>query len=228
MPHSTIFELLDSAEGLTVTLLDGDQGNLLSVDQIAELDRVLTGAHEAEKRWVLIRHRGQDLCRGRAPGPKLDSARRGVLVDVVQRLQTMDPVVITALDGGCVGFGVGLFALADLSIATERAWFQFPEILGGSAPAIVATWLFDTVPYKMALDWILTGRKVSLEEAHFGGIVSRIVAPEALDHHLGQEIERLAAIPREALLNAKSIARVMKAAPRDLDMRRAIALKWFG
>jgi enoyl-CoA hydratase/carnithine racemase len=221
-------EIEDSEFGVTITLTEGDTGNLLSLANVRELHRLLDEADAASKRWVVFRHRGKDFCTGRATGPS-ETSPGPTLLGLVERLRSLEGVTtIGVTDGGCAGFGVGLFALTDISIATERAWFRFPEITHGIAPAIVATWLFDLVPFKQGLYWISTGEVVGAEAAHQFGLVTRLVESSTLDETVAGEIDRLGELSAKALRDAKSVAKAMVSTSRDPAVRRSVALKWFG
>src|SRR5215469_4502304 len=167
-------EVEERGDGVVVTLASGDAGNYLGVEELDALAFRLRSAEDSGKRWVLLRQQGRDFCLGRAPGPTGEDMRKA-LIGFVQLMQTIDVVTVAAADGGCAGFGVGLFALTDISIAADGAWFQFPEILNGPAPAIVASWLYDRVPYKQGLYWTMTGEKFGAADAYQFGLASRIV-----------------------------------------------------
>lgn len=222
----TRLEFEEEGQGVIVTLASGDAGNYLSVDDLAVLGSVLDKAEETGKRWLLVRQQGRDFCLGRAPGQGGEDTRKA-LIGFVQRLQSLELITVAAADGGCAGFGVGLFALADISIATERAWFQFPEILHGPAPAIVASWLYDRVPYKQGLYWTVTGSKFGADDARHYGLASRVVGNESLAAVASETTRLLESLAPQALRNGKSVARAMSAAPPDLAVRRDMALKWF-
>jgi enoyl-CoA hydratase/carnithine racemase len=214
-------------EGVAITLLSGDTGNYLGVEDLAMLTSVLDQAEGSGKRWVLLRQQGRDFCLGRAPGGGGEDTRKA-LIGFVQRWQSLELMTVAAADGGCVGFGVGVFALADISLASDGTWFQFPEILGnGSYPAIVASWLFDRVPYKQALYWTVTGAKFTAADAYQFGLASAVLPVSELAGRTDETVAGLEAVSAKALRDGKSAAQAMSAAPRDLAVRRAMALKWF-
>lgn len=219
-------EFDEASEGLTITLASGDDGNYLGVEELEVLTDRLCDAEDSGKRWVLLRQHGRDFCLGRCPGPAGEETRKA-LIGFVQRLQSLELITVAAADGGCAGFGVGLFALADISIAAEGTWFHFPEILDGPAPAIVATWLYDRAPYKQALRWTLTGATFGAADAYQFGIASQVVAAGELPTAADATISLLDSLSVSAMRNCKSVAQAMSAAPRDPAVRRAMALKWF-
>ena len=214
-------------EGVAITLLSGDTGNYLGVEELAQLTSVLDQAEQNGKRWILIRQQGRDFCLGRAPGGGGPDTR-AALIGFVQRWQSAELLTVAAADGGCAGFGVGVFALADISVASDGTWFQFPEILGnGSYPAIVASWLFDRVPYKQALYWTVTGAKFTAADAYQFGLASVVVPAAGLPGRADEIVTGLESVSAKALRDGKSAAQAMSAAPRDLAVRRSMALKWF-
>jgi enoyl-CoA hydratase/carnithine racemase len=219
-------EVEERGDGIVITLASGNSGNYLGVEELDVLAAGFRGAEEAGKRWALLRQDGRDFCLGRGPGPSGEDTRKA-LIGFVQQMQGLELITLAAADGGCAGFGVGLFALADLSIAADGAWFQFPEILHGPAPAIVASWLYDRVPYKQALHWTLTGSRFSSTDAYQFGLASKIVPAAQLANAAAETIDILESLSPEAMQNCKSVARVMSSAPQDPAVRRAMALKWF-
>jgi enoyl-CoA hydratase/carnithine racemase len=222
----TAIEEVGHGEGVVLTLANGDEGNYLGLEELDVLTDALDRAQGDGRRWVLLRQRGQDFCLGRAP-QVTGAGVREALSGFVQHLQTLEVVTISAVRGASVGFGVGLCSLTDLTIASQDAWFQFPEILHGPAPAIVASWLYDRVPYKQALHWTLTGARFGAEEAHAFGLVSKVVAPGELDEHVDETLQLLDGLSAGAVRNAKSMGRAMSVAPPDPAVRRAMALRWF-
>jgi len=108
---------------------------------------------------------------------------------------------IAAISGFCLAGGLELALWCDLRIATEGSTLGYPErrwgvplIDGGTVrlPRIVGQ--------GRALDMILSGREVSVEEAHSWGLVNEVVAP---DEHVARALEiaeGLAKFPQQTML----------------------------
>ena len=64
-------------EGVAITLLSGDRGNYLGVEELAMLTSVLDKAEETGRRWILLRQHGQDFCLAghRAPAVRTPGRR---------------------------------------------------------------------------------------------------------------------------------------------------------
>ena len=114
---------------------------------------------------------------------------------------------IAAIDGWCLAGGLELALWCDLRIATpksvfgcfERRW-GVPLIDGGTQR------LPRVVGLGRALDMILTGRAVEVEEAERIGLLTEVVPPE---QHLDRALElaeRLAVFPQETMLSDRRAA----------------------
>lgn len=132
---------------------------------------------------------GADLMRliplvTRARQPEDDWDRR-LLEDstVVQRAllrqyQVYKPTV-AAVNGHCIAGGLELLQALDIRIASERATFGLQEPRWGLFPAGASTIrLPQQVPYCRAMEILLTGNRVSAEEAYRMGLVNVVVPPE--------------------------------------------------
>ena len=141
---------------------------------------------------------GADLKALETLGPRLDLPE-GPLG--FTRLASPKPT-IAAISGWCLAGGFELALWCDLRVATPRARFGFTErrfgvplIDGGTQrlPRIVGT--------GRALDLVLSGRIVEVEEAERLGLLAEIVAPGAHVERALAMAERLAAFPQDTMLS---------------------------
>jgi crotonobetainyl-CoA hydratase len=92
--------------------------------------------------------------------------------------------VIAAVNGAAIGGGFEMALGADIIVASEDAYFALPEMKRGFLPDGGAIQkLHHRVPFNVAMDLMLTGRRMSAVEAKHWGLV-RDVVPEdrILDH----------------------------------------------
>jgi enoyl-CoA hydratase/carnithine racemase len=88
---------------------------------------------------------------------------------------------IAAINGPAVGVGATLTLPMDIRIAADSARFGFVFARRGLVPEAGSAWFLpQLVGLPQALRWCLTGKLFDAQEALAGGLVSELVAPEAL------------------------------------------------
>lgn len=148
------------------------------VDALRELDR------DAEVRCVVLG--GSD--RAFAAGADIAEMAGSTVMDVyaARRVDRWDAIravrtpLVAAVSGFCLGGGCELAMSCDLIVASETAVFGQPETALGLIPGAGGTQrLTRTVGKALAMDMILSGRRLSAREALGAGLVARVVAKEA-------------------------------------------------
>lgn len=95
-------------------------------------------------------------------------------------LQIWKPM-IAAVNGYCLGGGLELALQCDLRIASDNASFALPEVKVASVPAVGGVQLLlKAISAAHAMKMALTGARISAEDALSFGLVSDVVAPDAL------------------------------------------------
>ena len=104
-------------------------------------------------------------------------------------------VYIAAVGGAALGGGTEMALACDLRVASRAASFGQPEVLLGVIPGWGGTQrLPRLLGESRAKELLLTGRRISAEEAHEIGLVNRLCEPEELD-------EAALGLAREVLAN---------------------------
>lgn len=112
--------------------------------------------------------------------------------------------VIAAVSGFALGGGCELAMMCDFIIASETAKFGQPEITLGIIPGMGGTQrLARFVGKAKAMDMVLTGRMMDAAEAERSGLVSRVVAPDALLEEALKAAGRIAAFSQLSVMMAK-------------------------
>ncbi len=132
------------------------------------------------------------------------------------RVGRLKKPVIAAVAGYALGGGCELALACDLVVAAEDAVFGQPEVQLGVIPGAGGTQrLTRAVGKALAMDMVLTGRRLAAREALERGLVSRVVAPEVLLDEAKRLARRLAELAPLALRAAK--LSVAAACDRGLD-----------
>ena len=88
--------------------------------------------------------------------------------------------VICAVNGMAVGAGFEMLLQADFVIAAEHARFMLPEVRVGIAPDVGTFMLPKVMPRQIALEYLMTGRRISAQELADLGMVNEVVPAEQL------------------------------------------------
>jgi 2-oxoglutaroyl-CoA hydrolase len=104
------------------------------------------------------------------------------LADNVAAPERCSKPVVAALRGYCFGVGLELALACDFRLAADDLQLGFPEVTIGMIPGSGGTQrLARLVGLGRAKDIVMRGRRVSAEEALALGLVTEVVAPDALD-----------------------------------------------
>ena len=191
----------DVLNALSVDLLDGLVAACRFIDdQPAIRVVVLTGAGRTFSAGADL----DTLDRLQADGLLARDAA-GAGARAATAIESLGAVTIAAVHGRCVGGGLVLALACDLRFAAAGARFSIPEIdLGiplawGGVPR-----LLREVGPGVARDLILTGREFGADTARELGVVSRVLADDALDGEVAEvagEVAAKATLPVRATLD---------------------------
>jgi len=93
----------------------------------------------------------------------------------LQELPGLNKPVIAALNGMAVGGGFELALSCDMILAAEHVRFALPEIYAGTLADAATLRLPRRIPYHVAMDLLLTGRWMDVQEAARWGLVNEVV-----------------------------------------------------
>lgn len=106
-----------------------------------------------------------------------DDADRGLqrYGDALVALRRSPKVIIVAVDGAVMAGGVGLAAVADILLATERSTFGLAEVMLGLLPGMVLPTLLERMTPQRVRKLALTAASIDASEAHRCGLVDKLV-----------------------------------------------------
>lgn len=124
-------------------------------------------------------------------------------------LYHLDVPVIAAVNGPAVGAGLDLTCMCDMRIASDKATFAESFVRVGIVPGDGGAWLLPrAVGRAKAAEMAFTGEAITAQEALACGLVSRVVAPEAL-------METAMALARKIAANPAGVLRMTKRLLRE-------------
>jgi crotonobetainyl-CoA hydratase len=116
--------------------------------------------------------------------------------------------VIAAVNGLAMGGGFELALSADLIVAADHSEFALPEVrLGIVADSGGLLRIPARVPQAIAMEWLLTGRRITADEALRWGLVNRVVPMADL---LTTALELASAIEGSAPLAVAAVLEVTR------------------
>jgi enoyl-CoA hydratase len=135
---------------------------------------VLTGAGKAFSA-------GGDLSMmsgGAAAGSPIPPAS---LVELFTTMHDLGKPILAMVNGHALAGGLGLMVACDLVVASEEATFGTTEIKVGLWPMMITAEISRNIGRKRALELMLTGKRISAEEAERLGLVNKVVSAQALE-----------------------------------------------
>lgn len=207
----------------TLTIDDPERRNPMSLETMQALVRgVATAASDDNIRVIVITGAGDkafsaggDLSGRFVDAPLTDHDARGELANLFRSLRRCGKPVIARVNGHAIAGGFGLAAACDIVVAVEDATFGTPEINVGLWPMMISAVLQRLVPRRVALDLMLTGRRISADEALRIGVVSRVVAAAELDTVVDDTVARLLAVSPATLALGKDAFYAIEDMPLD-------------
>jgi enoyl-CoA hydratase/carnithine racemase len=184
----------------TITINRPDARNAMSPDVIKGLHESIALAKSDESVRVVVLTgagdrafcAGADLTGMTGSGAVEAHDSRGLLADVFRDLWSLGKPTIARVRGYALAGGFGLAMACDFVIASDDAQFGTPEINVGLWPFMITVPLLRSMPPRLVLELMATGRRLPAEEAARLGIVNRVVDAGDLDHAVADLARTLA------------------------------------
>ena len=126
---------------------------------------------------------------------------------------SLNKPVIAALNGLAIGGGFEIAMACDLIIAAEHVEFALPEPLGIVPDAGALQRLPRRLPYNIAMEMLLLGRRMGAEEAARYGLVNKVVPAADLMTAARAWAEQLAKSAPLAMQTVKEVLRAIECKP---------------
>lgn len=219
--------LYEGRDGVArITINRPDRRNAVNPDVIAALALSLERAEaDDDIRVVVLTGAGDKaFCAGGDLGSMSDAGkveqhdRRAEVGELFLQMRRSRLPIVARVNGHALAGGFGLMLACDLVVSSEDAEMGTPETNIGLWPFMITSVIHRDLPRKLALELMLTGRRISAREAHRWGFVNRVVARAELDDAVDELTGELAAkSPLISALGKRSFYRA-----EDMDFAGAL------
>lgn len=131
---------------------------------------------------------------------------------LLQKFQQVKKPTIARVNGHALAGGIGLVLACDLAVASADAGFGTPEIDRGLFPMMLMALLQRHLGRKRALELVLTGDRLTAQQAMEWGLVNRVVpaaeldvATKALADKLAGKSQAILGLGRRAFFTAEDL-----------------------
>ena len=199
----------------TITLNRPEAGNRQTDATWAQVTETLNAAGKSS-RAIIFKGAGEDFCLGREamgqqPATPLEAFavrdRSETIFNLYGAFRNSAAPIIGVVQGRAVGLGCALAALCDITIAADKARFQFPETAHRIMPTIAFSALVDRVPRKAATFLIYSAEEIDAQKALSFGLASDVVPSGELDAAVSRLVEHFNKMPLAAVLAVKEYSR---------------------
>ncbi|MBM3366696.1 MAG: crotonase/enoyl-CoA hydratase family protein [Betaproteobacteria bacterium] len=151
---------------------------------------------------------------------------QGGIQRIALAVPQLEVPTIAAVNGAAIGAGCDLACMCDIRIASENAKFAESFVKLGIIPGDGGAWLLQrAIGYQRAAELSFTGDIIDAQAALAMGLVTRVVAPEALMPAATELAGRIAANPGPALRMAKRLLRQAQTSRLDETLQLSAALQ---
>lgn len=184
-----------------ITLNDAERLNALSLEMAESLLAALQ-AVEAKARVIVLSGTGRAFCSGANLSGVAGEGEKGVdpgalllshFNPIIRKVRNLSIPLITAVNGAAAGYGASLALAGDLIVASENAYFlQAFRNIGLVPDGGAAFTLVKAIGRVRAAELMLLAEKLPVTKALEWGLVTRVVAREALQSTVDSLAQNLA------------------------------------
>lgn len=173
----------------TITIDRPDRRNAINPDVVSGISEGLARAESEDLvRAVVLTGAGDkafcaggDLAGMGSEGAAQQHFIRAEVGELFSQMRKSRLPIVARVNGHALAGGFGLMLACDLVIAADDAEFGMPEVNLGLWPFMITAVVARDLPRKVALDLMLTGRRIPASEGERWGFVNRVVPRGDLD-----------------------------------------------
>ena len=184
----------------TLTIDRPDRRNAINPEVVRALGEGLTRAEaDGDVRAVVLTGAGDKaFCAGGDLGGTTADSKvgqhheRAQVGELFGRMRSSRLPIVARVNGHALAGGFGLMLACDLVVAAGDVEMGMPEIDVGLWPFMITAIVQRDLPRKVALELMLTGRRVPASEGERWGFVNRVVPRSELDAAVAELTETIA------------------------------------
>jgi enoyl-CoA hydratase len=183
--------LYDAADGLArITIDRPDRRNAINPEVVRGIAEALDRAEgDGEVKVVVLTGSGDKaFCAGgdlggmsEANGKVGEHFMRAEVGDLFTKMRESKLPIVARVNGHALAGGFGLMLACDLVVAADDAHIGTPEVNIVLWPFMISAIIQRDVPRKVALEMMLTGRRMPVSEGERWGFVNKVVPRDELD-----------------------------------------------
>ncbi|TKS79209.1 Chromodomain Y-like protein [Collichthys lucidus] len=226
-------------DGFTHILLStkSSENNTLNPEVMKEIQSAMATAASDDSKLVLLGAVGSIFCCGldflyfiR----RLTDDRKKESIKMAETIRTFVNTfiqfrkpIVAAVNGPALGLGAAILPLCDVVWANEKAWFQTPYTSYGQTPDACSSFTFPRIMgLASANELLLSGRKLTAQEACLKGLVSQVLWPGTFTQEVILRIKELVTVNSQVLRESKALMRnTSRSALEQANERECEALK---
>ncbi|XP_062259944.1 chromodomain Y-like protein isoform X1 [Platichthys flesus] len=226
-------------DGFTHILLStkSSENNTLNPEVMKEIQSAMATAASDDSKLVLVSAVGAVFCCGldflyfiR----RLTDDRKKESIKMAETIRTFVNTfiqfrkpIVAAVNGPALGLGAAILPLCDVVWANEKAWFQTPYTSYGQTPDACSSFTFPRIMgLASANELLLSGRKLTAQEACCKGLVSQVLWPGTFTQEVMLRIKELVSVDSLVLKESKALMRnTSRSALEQANERECEALK---
>ncbi|MES2979762.1 MAG: crotonase/enoyl-CoA hydratase family protein [Pseudomonadota bacterium] len=204
---------MNRPEARNALIGENDGQEIVDACQRVNLDNsarvvILTGAGSAFSSGGDLKKVKASLGTGLGQPSLSRQAYRNGIQRIPLALYNLDVPTIAAVNGPAIGAGCDIATMCDIRLASDTATFAESFVRIGLVAGDGGAWLLPrAVGLSRAYEMAFTGDAINAQQALEYGLVSRVVAPDALMQEANALAERIARNPGQALRMTKRLMR---------------------
>lgn len=133
---------------------------------------------------------------------KADSIK---LFELFEAIDNCPVPVLGKINGHALGGGLGLVAVCDFAMTTDRAKFGFTEVKLGLIPAVISAFCLKKIGFGQARSWFLSGEKFNGDVAMDMNLIHEVTCVEDFEENFNEVLDKFLTAGPQAARSAKEL-----------------------